>query len=96
MAEEIPSPEAIFYQCQNDDICGAIFARPQMVLMFGRYYAACPECHQDEFSPLSREIADSLFWHIIAHDFTDEEWATYRMIVSAAMEPMIQPMDNDD
>lgn len=96
MAEEIPFSEAIFYQCLNDEVCGAIFARPQMVLMFGHYYAACPECHEDEFSPLCREIADSLFWHIITHDFTDEEWATYRMICHAGMGPVITPVDNDD
>lgn len=94
--EHIPPYETVMYQCLNDGVCGAIFARPQQILLFGQYIDACPECHEDDFSPLLNEVVWGLFWHIVTHDFTDEEWATYRMIAQASMGPAIEPVDNDD
>lgn len=96
MPEEMNDPEVVLYQCLDDGLCGALFARPQSVLMYGEDIEACPECHGHDFSPIPNEVVWTLFWHIVSHEFTEEEWDTYRMVAQSGMPPMIQPLSDDD
>jgi DNA-directed RNA polymerase subunit RPC12/RpoP len=79
------------YQCLN---CDALFARPEAVLIYGDWIYGCPECYSVEMFEIPQQAVWGIFWHIVAHEFSEVERTNLRMISEAQMGPF-NPISRD-
>jgi DNA-directed RNA polymerase subunit RPC12/RpoP len=78
-----PEPNML-YQCAE---CDSLFVHPEALLLYGDWFYACPKCQSDSFYSLATQVVWGIFWHIIAHDFTESQRMMLRNLAEVTMGP---------